>query len=610
MTSANSPAAPVSASGITNIVVLMLENRSYDNVLGWLYGAGNLPPYNNAPDGQKDLNGLSGGDSNPNPYGGKPLAVGNQTSPTGVPGQPQVYPATTIPVVDPGEVFDDMALQYTGAAPETNPYVDGPPVAPNAMSGFCRSYAAQHHVSAANIADVMNYLTPAQLPVTAYLANNFAVCDSWFASAPTQTFANRAFAHCAAPGVLGDGTLGYSSLIDDVQYVIDSVAVPLIELPSLMQYLDANLPAGDGPNWRVYFHDYSISMMTVPYISRAAALSDNANVCTFSSVDYGNQLPSGLGQNPSNFLADVANGTLPPYSFIEPRYSRGHSPANPPPAPNNNHPGPSAYFTVFGVTETDPPIDTASGELLLMQVYNTLRNSQYWPGTLLIVTYDEAGGIYDHVAPVNATPPGTINWGNIAEQPFATLPLASEHGSAVDGFNFNVTGGRVPAILVSPLIPAGTTLTSNNGAPFDHSSLVRTVFDAFCSTSASLNERDAAAPSVLLALDATADNQAAPFSGTILTAPSSLTFHMSLLEDVATQILQTDAGGPALTVSPDASAAWLQVAYSSGTVTVTVNKAGLTWGSLYQASFTIAGADSQDKLAPATIPVTMILGTF
>jgi hypothetical protein len=73
----SSPSGPA----ITNIIVLMLENRSYDNVLGWLYNPGNKPPYNQAPPGQLYLNGLTGKETNPSPVQcGEPIPVMNQTT--------------------------------------------------------------------------------------------------------------------------------------------------------------------------------------------------------------------------------------------------------------------------------------------------------------------------------------------------------------------------------------------------------------------------------------------------------------------------------------------------------------------------------------------------
>ena len=82
-----------------------------------------------------------------------------------------------------------------------------------------------------------------------------------------------------------------------------------------------------------------------------------------------------------------------------------------------------------------------------MQIYNLLQASPSWSETLLIVTYDEHGGVYDHVPPPLATPPG----GNIP-------PVSDLLDKTANGFNYNVLGGRVPAIIASPQIAAGTTI--------------------------------------------------------------------------------------------------------------------------------------------------------
>src|SRR5215813_2195474 len=106
----------MSTPTIENIIVVMLENRSYDNVLGGLYLASNPVPYNAAPTGQTGLNGLAdssgqpGNYSNPNPNSsGETIPIGNQTTPTQLAGAGTYYPPTTIPVIDPGEYFSDMA---------------------------------------------------------------------------------------------------------------------------------------------------------------------------------------------------------------------------------------------------------------------------------------------------------------------------------------------------------------------------------------------------------------------------------------------------------------------------------------------------------------------
>lgn len=506
---------------ITNIIVVMLENRSYDNVLGWLYNPGNKPPYNQAPPGQANLNGLTGNETNPSPVQcGAPITVMNQTTTTdGKTGK--VYPGTAVPLYDPGEFFKDMAQQILGTSsvPSENPYnTDAwPPDSTTLMQGFTLNYAqiteplSIHKVPAENYPDVMNYLTPEQVPVTAWLAYNFAVCDQWFASVPTQTFTNRAFANCAAPAVHQELDGSSFSLIDDPQYVTDRI----VTLPSVFSKLDETFPKtanGSPPNWKVYFHDYSITTMISPYVYSKGKSKDNVNLATYDDSDWGpnpdplpmahpkdfvHPLGTRLGALPSTFLEDLTNKTLPMYAFVEPRYSRNYAPNHNP--PNSNHPGAGGYLEIV-VSDNNPPIDVADGEAFLLQLYNALRNSDYWASSLLIITYDEHGGVYDHVVPPavpsDAVPPGP----NIP-------PVHNLDDKTADSFNFNVYGGRVPAIIVSPFISAGTTITPPPGfPPFDHASILKTVWDCF-NIPDSLTYRDAAAPSLYQSLSSTADNK-------------------------------------------------------------------------------------------------------
>ena len=519
----SSPTGP----NITNIIVVMLENRSYDNVLGWLYNRSNQPPYDQAPPDQYDLNGLNGSESNPSPQdGGAPITVMNQATTTDWKTGAS-YPGTTVPVYDPGELFKDMAQQILGtsSAPSENPYNPNswPPDSQTLMQGFTLNYAQNkeplsggQRVPPDNYPDVMNYLTPAQLPVTAWLANHFAVCDQWFASVPTQTFTNRAFAHCAAPAVHEELDGHRFSLIDDAQYVTDLI----VTLPSVFSQLDAAFPesaSGSPPNWKVYFHDYSITTMITPYVYSKGKSTDNVNLATYDESDWGadpNPLPMAhprtlvhplgtrLGALPSNFLEDLQNNTLPKYAFIEPRYSFNYAPLNNP--PNSNHPGGGNYLDIV-VSDDNQPIDVCDGEAFLLEVYNSLRNSEYWPNSLLIITYDEHGGVYDHVVPPKAVPPGP----NIP-------PVSDLEDKTSDGFNFNVYGCRVPAIIVSPFVIAGTTIRPPSGfPPFDHASILKTIWDCF-GIADSLTFRDAAAPSLYQALSITAVNTTGPCEVTTL----------------------------------------------------------------------------------------------
>lgn len=591
---------------IKNIVVVMFENRSYDNVLGWLYKPTNQPPYQTPPPRQKDLNGLQGTETNPDPnHSGQKMTVANQTTPAQVAGGGPAYAPTAIPLIDPGEFFCDMAQQILGLSsmPNSNPYTKySPQDTPNLNQGYTLNYALLSGlthpgtpVPGQNVGDVMNYLTPAQMPVSAFLANNYAVCDQWFASAPTQTYPNRAFALCAAPGVDHKGTF---SLIDDSQYHLD----PLLDVPSVLSQIDAVLGAAgeQGPFWKVYFHDYSIAARTVPQVAQAAASANNENLATFDDSDWLTETPKQLKSTTTTFVEDLVADKLPPFCVIEPRYFDSYAPTGLP--ATCNHPGRGNYpGRLFGATT---PIDAATGEVLLMQIYNLLQASRGWSETLLIVTYDEAGGLYDHVAPPLAKPPG----GNIP-------PASSnEFDRAADGFNYTVLGARVPALIVSPLISPGSTIRA--ATAFDHSSIVKTAWDNFGlsegpNRAPSLTQRDLAAPSLAPAL--TGSNATGAFSGTLVPGAGSLVFtytHLSPELPVAQFILAS--AGPSIpltvTVSQPSGQNWLS-AVSSGvqsmieTIKVTVDIKGLAEAT-YTASVQIAANAAN---TPLNIPVTLTI---
>ena len=158
------------------------------------------------------------------------------------------------------------------------------------------------------------------------------------------------------------------------------------------------------------------------------------------------------------------------------------------------------------------------GEILVANVYNAIAQSEYyWPRTLLIITYDEHGGCFDHVVPPSAVPPGGT-------------PLRG-----ASSFPFDRYGPRVPAILVSPYIAAGTVLrpqgfaynavangitTTNGVTPFDHTSIIKTVIECF-NLQTNLTERDLNAPGILSALTLTSQNMNSPGPISVPTAPAA-----------------------------------------------------------------------------------------
>jgi phospholipase C len=440
---------------ITNVVVLMLENRSFDNVLGTLY-----PP-------SASFEGLPVNSSNEDSQGNV-YTVANNDSPL-------------IPPIDPGEAYMDMNLQIfgntdgTGAADMSGFVLDylaaagefpAIPTTPAlCYAALPRTVPKSDPPQYANGQDIMNYFTATQMPVTWQLAQAFGVSDSWFGSCPTQTFPNRLFLNCGTAG-------GYVDDYEYIKYSIENFAIPA--LPSVFELLDG----GNGPNpanWKVYYHDFSNAQLLIHYVFHAATGKDGGNVCNFDT-NVVNNVPVIT----PTFMDDLNNGTLPKYAFIEPRYT--NFPANDPPLfANCNH----------------PPNDVTCGEILLAEVYNAIRASSYWQNgqIMLVVTYDEHGGTYDHVLPpANATPPGGT-----------TLPTPPDY-PYVYPFPGTRFGPRVPALLISPYVPANTVFRPtgfspnqlNNVPPYDHTSVIATLRDFF--GIGPLTARDAAAPSLAPAL--------------------------------------------------------------------------------------------------------------
>ena len=400
---------------IQHVVVLMLENRSFDCMLGRLYP--------NDP----DFKGLTLNEGNT--YSGTTFGVWNNTG---------MDPATAcIPKPDPGEAFTDMNVQLFGDA--------GRSAHPPPMSGFAENYAKQKPSKdgTPKPGDVMHYFTPEQVPVISKLAKCFGVCDQWHASAPCQTWPNRFFAHTAT-------ALGH----------VDNKTFPIpFSAESLFHRLEKR-----GKTWRVYFHD----------MPQSSLLGDIWLYALFHFRFF------------KQFLADAHAGALPNYSFIEPRYFTDLFLNS---IPNDEH----------------PPHNLVYGEQLIASVYNAVRSSPCWKQTLLIITYDEHGGCYDHVAPPPAVPPDA---------------------NSQYGFAFDTYGVRVPAVIVSPYIPPGSKIrplpnADGNTYPFDHSSIVATVRKLFLPDDPQLTARDTIAPTLLSALIlAVPSNDGPPGIDASLTRPA------------------------------------------------------------------------------------------
>jgi phospholipase C len=164
---------------IKNIVVVMLENRSLDNLCGWLYSPPANPPSLFLPRGSsRSYDGLSSSLWNPR----------NKSYFQGAPPDrvPVVEGAAnfTVPNPDPEETFDNVTEQIFGP-PGSQP-------SPQPMLGFLVNY---QDTNAANADQIMQTYSPLQVPVLTALARNYAVSDAWFCSVPSQTWPNRSFVH-------------------------------------------------------------------------------------------------------------------------------------------------------------------------------------------------------------------------------------------------------------------------------------------------------------------------------------------------------------------------------------------------------------------------------
>ena len=427
---------------IDHVVVLALENRSFDHMLGLL------------PHPDPAFDGLLHGGPYHNPgWGDAPAVIAG-------PGAKPVIP------VGPDHGHDSVMAQLgiAGARPPWRP----------TNTGFVRDYErtcqavpykryrgllspifnwraarklrAAPHVAGRGPLVMLSHAADA-VPVLSRLAMEFAVCTRWFASVPGETWPNRNFLHAAT----SDGETN----IDNRFY----------DNPTIFELLETA-----GRTWHIYHDD-------TPQVWAFKSLWDteerHANWFQFSA-----------------FPEHAAAGELPAYSFIEPNHrpplhELDHDPiVGRPDVSDNQHPENNlvsdAAYDAFSSTDTD----FARGEKLLATVYEALRaNPDLFQRTLLLITYDEHGGFFDHVRPPVDVPAPTVR--PMEGAGARILHFFLERNSRA--FDFTMLGVRVPAIVVSPLVPRGTV----DSAVRDHASVPATLRALFAPEAPALTRRDA-----------------------------------------------------------------------------------------------------------------------
>ncbi|NVZ24658.1 phosphoesterase [Pseudomonas gingeri] len=321
---------------------------------------------------------------------------------------------------DPGHEFADVFQQLTGQVTPPNPCSPYPPIN---NSGFAQSYAtstseAPHkRPDSADIINIMScFNTPSQLPAIYNLATEFAICDHWYSSLPGPTWPNRFFVHGASSSGL-DNSPTYAEMLE---WGVSGFQYPN---GSIFQRLDsANI------RHRIY-HDIDHNNFLSLYSDdpqKGSKLGAIPQVCSLSGVSL-------LDAQSLQTFHDDLQGPYPYcYTFIEPHYGDL----------TGNYEGGSSQH---------PMDDVYGGEHLISAVYSAIRNSPYWDTSLLVVIYDEHGGFYDSVPPATVPAPG--------DNP--------HNDYNTHGFDFTTAGVRVPAVIASPLIPAGTV----DSTQYDHASV-------------------------------------------------------------------------------------------------------------------------------------------
>jgi Phospholipase C len=424
---------------IDTIVMLMLENRSLDNVLGWLHRDGDRrtpvhcwPPQSRPPyfDGLPDDAVCFRGTTPFRPtrgFGG----LGPQR--------------LRSPRYDPNEGIASVEVQMYGdgerSIPDPGRWGDDAP-----MTGFAADFPSW---VAWMTSDVMGAYAPEDLPVLNGLAESFAVSDRWFGSVPTETDPNRGFSLCGT----ADG---------------DEYELPrkIFHEPTLFNGLN---PTADGTrpgkSWGIYWQDGGTGSFDPP-----------GSICytqsRFTQVDVALDAPQSSGRlAPYTELLDALRSghDIPEFCYIEPKWGWGIG------LPDGNG------FIGYQGNDYHPPASVGPAEHDLNELYEALRASPQWDHMLFIVVFDEHGGLYDHVSPPSANNPDGVH---------SRFPVP---------FSYERLGPRVPAILVTPFVQPRTVFRPPDGSrtAFDHTSIIRTVLewaDADPGFIASMGRRVAAAP--------------------------------------------------------------------------------------------------------------------
>jgi phospholipase C len=439
---------------LNHIIFFAQENRSFDSYFGAMraYWAANGYP-DQSFDGLPQFNPVSG---IPPLYGPPPTNPG--CNPDDPPPSDCIYdptnPVTSFHLItqcieNPSPFWNEAHVDWD--------YNDQTDTDPYQGNGFV--WTAAHDGRADGYYDVngervMGYYDWTDLNYYYFMATNFATSDRWFNPIMTRTESNRDY-------ILAASSQGYV-------YPIGSNGEKLITEPPIFAELQ-----NAGISWKIYVNP-GTTCSGPPYeTSCLLTLSYIQNFTWKSNVQYPANIgtigpPGTCGSSPCDFENDLANGTLPQVVLIEPASNVG--------------------LDEHGSDYDQYPINIQAGAKYASGIINSVMNSTSWPSSAIIFTYDEYGGIYDHVSPQGGpNNPGFPNPDGIA--PSDLKPTDICYGTPNIGTcNFNYSGYRVPLIVISPY--AKENYVSH--LPMDTTAWLALVEKRF--NLPHLNKRDAAQP--------------------------------------------------------------------------------------------------------------------
>lgn len=421
---------------IEHIVVVMLENRSFDHMLGFLTADRRRPGFDD-------------------PFARQKFCTVARDTIAGMPALkvPVAHCTDTQNINDPGHEWEDVLWQVARVEPEPG---DGWPDAAayqalvdarRAMGGFAENYlktlleyddldlppggpitGARLQKIKAQLGDVMNYHPADHVPTFDLFATEFAVCDRWFSSFPGNTWVNRTIALSGGPARKNGS------------YIVDNT-MPFTT-PSMFRILDERRYRNKPIEWAFYAQDVPSLLMVDAQYARELAKIGDATPGRLRTIE--------------RFFADAEADRLPHVSWLDPNFvdigdMRENLTGFDPSLDTDGYKW-AQLLAANTANDDHPPTDVSHGQNFLLAVFLALFRSKAWSKTMLVVTYDEHGGFHDHVTPPYLDPA-------IAEGP-----------------QFRSLGVRVPAMVVSPWVDR--QLVSHT--QFDHTSILKTILMKFC----------------------------------------------------------------------------------------------------------------------------------